>query len=115
MELTRYGTGGSYGALDGTVIANIEHRTKEEVMSTIVHEIIHIGIEHLIQEYLDDKNNQKHHWYKERLVDLIGEMYFPGLRKTQNLNKIIIKNVDEVFNTFFPDMETIVQSLKNMI
>lgn len=112
IELTRYGTGGSYSSLDGKVWVKIwKNRTKESVVATMVHEIIHIGINHLIEQYFEDKTNDKHHWYKERLVDLIGEKYFPGMRKMQDLDKEIIQEVDEVFERLFPDIESIVKTL----
>lgn len=102
--LTKYGSGGSYNALSGKVIVNIETRGKEKIIGTLVHEIIHTGIEHLIVSY-----NVKH-WYKERLVDLIGEKYFPELKKLQHI-KEDITIVDEVFKKYFPDIEAIAREI----
>lgn len=96
--LTRYGGGGSYDSKNGEIIVNIESRPKDKIMGTITHEIIHIGIQHLINKY-----NVKH-WYKERLVDLIGARYFPDIRQMQNI-KEDINIVDTAFNELFPDIE----------
>ncbi len=115
VELTRYGTGGSYSSLDGKVWIKIwEGRTKASVISTLVHEIIHVGINDLIEKHLNDKTDEKHHWYKERLVDLIGEKYFPGMRRMQNLDREIIQTVDDIFRELFPDMEAIIKTLANI-
>jgi hypothetical protein len=57
IQLTKYGTGGSYDSEKGKVV------------------------EHLIRKY-----NVKH-WYKERFVDLIGERNFPGVRNLQNIKE----------------------------
>ena len=102
--LTKYGSGGSYDAQSGKVIVNIETRGKEKMIGTIIHEIIHTGIEHLIVSY------GVKHWYKERLVDLIGEKYFPGLRKLQRI-KEDTTIVDEVFKKHFPDIEAIAREI----
>lgn len=98
--LTRYGSGGSYDSKNGEVIANIEFLSKDKIMGTIAHEIIHIGIQHLIEKY-----NIKH-WYKERLADLIGARYFLDLRKKQNI-KEDINIVDITFDKLFPDIEAV--------
>ena len=102
--LTKYGVGGSYDAQSGKVIVNIETRGKEKMIGTIVHEIIHTGIEHLIVSY------DVQHWYKERLVDLIGEKYFPGLKPLQNI-KEDTAIVDDAFRKYFPDIEAIAREI----
>ena len=104
VHLTKYGSGGSYNAERGTVLVNIVFQSKDRVVGTIIHEIVHIGIEHLIGEY-----NVKH-WYKERLVDLLVEYYFPAMRKMQNIKENTME-VDKAFNNFFPDIEAVVKTI----
>ena len=102
--LTKYGVGGSYDAQSGKVIVNIETRGKEKMIGTIVHEIIHTGIEHLIVSC------DVQHWHKERLVDLIGKKYFPGLKPLQNI-KEDTAIVDDAFRKHFPDIEAIAREI----
>ena len=102
--LTKYGTGGSYDALSGKVIVNIETRGKEKIIGTLVHEIIHTGIEHLIVSC------DVRHWYKERLVDLIGEKYFPGLTPIQHIGEDTTV-IDNAFEKHFPDIEAIAREI----
>ena len=102
--LTKYGSGGSYDAQSGKVIVNIETRGKEKIIGTIVHEIIHTGIEYLIVSY------GVQHWHKERLVDLIGKKYFPGLKPLQNI-KEDTAIVDDAFRKHFPDIEAIAREI----
>jgi hypothetical protein len=67
--LTRYGPGGSYHYDKGTIVmlTTREGRFKRaDPVQTIVHEIVHIGIEEsIVQKY------KLIHWEKERLVDLL--------------------------------------------
>ena len=102
--LTKYGVGGSYDAQSGKVIVNIETRGKEKIIGTIIHEIIHTGIEYLIVSY------GVQHWHKERLVDLIGKKYFPGLKPLQNI-KEDTAIVDDAFRKHFPDIEAIAREI----
>lgn len=102
--LTCYGTGGSYNSQNGVIVINIKTRTKEKIMGTIVHEIIHIGIQHLVDKY------KVKHWQKERLVDLIGAKYFSEMRKMQNITEDITM-VDSAFDNFFPDVDAIARRL----
>lgn len=103
IRLTKYGTGGSYhyDSKKGEVILNVN---TDELIGSIVHEIIHIGIEELIKKY-----NVKH-WHKERIVGLISEKLFPGLKKLRK-TKESVSNIDAVFDYFFPDVEAIIKSI----
>ncbi len=100
LVLTRYGTGGSYDAISGTIVINIVTRSQERALGTLIHEAIHIAVQPLIEKY------KVSHWRKERLVDLIGERYFANLRKMQNL-KEDVSVVDVAFANFYPDIEKI--------
>lgn len=106
LVLTKYGSGGSYNSSNGEVIVNIESRPKEKIVGTLVHEIIHIGIQHLI-----DKYNVKH-WYKERLVDLLVDKFFPGLKTMQKIKEDTTA-VDEAFNKHFPDLDLVIKHLNS--
>jgi len=107
IVLTKYGTGGSYYPQTDKVIVNIKTKGQEEVMGTIIHEIVHIGIDHLIESH-----NVKH-WYKERLVDLIMQRYFSELDKMQQIEKGA-NIVDEAFKKYFPDIEAITREVGNI-
>jgi hypothetical protein len=108
IVLTKYGSGGSYNSQTGEVIVNIKDREKDLIMGTILHEIVHIGIEHLIESY------HITHWRKERLVDLIMEKCFPDLKKTQYI-KEDVSTVDRAFKKNFPDMESIAREVGGVI
>jgi hypothetical protein len=102
--LTRYGTGGSFNSSPSQVTLKIEGKTAKNTLGTLVHEMVHIAIHEHIQKYAIS------HWKKERLVDLIVEHYFPGLRPMQ----IIGENVDIVdiaFKEHFPEIESIAEIL----
>jgi hypothetical protein len=102
ISLTRYGVGGSYSVDTGRVIVNVRKRDGERTVSVVKHEIVHMGIEHLIQEY------NVSHWKKERLVDLICEKYF-GM-PTQDI-KEEVSDVDESFTQLWPDVREIIQKI----
>jgi methyltransferase-like protein len=100
VVLTRYGTGGSFDASLSEVILRIEGRTAESALGTLVHEMVHIAIHEYIQMY------EVGHWKKERLVDLIVEHCFPGLRPMQALREDITM-VDTAFKEHFPNVENV--------
>lgn len=74
--LTLYGPGGSYDPDTGTIIlfTTPEGRFKKPAVHTIVHEIVHIGIEELIVQRL-----QLTHSEKERVVDRICWLEFADI------------------------------------
>ena len=104
VVLTRYGMSGSYDERKGEAIINLGRREKEQTVGIIFHEIIHMTIETLIKKY------QVKHWYKERLVDLMMDKYFTGLKDMQNI-KENVEVVDKAFNAFFPDFEAITKAI----
>ena len=104
VVLTRYGMSGSYDERKGEVIINLGRREKEQTVGIIFHEITHMTIEALIQKY------QVGHWYKERLVDLMMDKYFTGLKDMQMI-KEDVGAVDKAFNAFFPDFEAITRAI----
>ncbi|MCX6787251.1 MAG: hypothetical protein NTY93_01860 [Candidatus Kaiserbacteria bacterium] len=106
VVLTKYGMGGSYDADSSKVIVNITSQLQGGVEGTVAHEIIHMTVQYLIDQY------HVRHWRKERWVDLLMERYFPELEKMQNI-KEDVSMVDQAFEKFFPDMEAIAKSIGN--
>lgn len=104
VVLTKYGVGGSYNPALNQVIVKVSPRSKGGTAGIIAHEIVHMTIQYLIDEY------QVRHWRKERLVDLLMERYFPGLKEMQNI-KEDISVVDQAFENLFPDIRAIAQSI----
>ena len=115
INLTLYGTGGSYNPDDGSIIIFTTRDGKfkqyDNPANTLIHEIVHIGIENsIIQKYNID------HGTKERMVDLLVLLHFkkhiPGYRK-QNMgnekldsylkNKKSWKKLDKVVERFLTD------------
>ena len=112
--LTLYGPGGTYSLEEevGLVIIRIDEglvpKSKERSTQTIVHEMVHIGIQENIV-----RNYNLSHWEKERLVDLICSLYLSELlpnyvmqekgdRKIDNFvnEKTIIDNLPMVIEAF---------------
>jgi hypothetical protein len=103
--LTKYGSGGSYDTATGTIIINIgSAKRRERIHSVIVHEIVHMTIQHLIDKY------SVSHWRKERLVDLLLEKYF----STSQISQKIAENVsavDDAFTKLFPDIDAVARCI----
>ena len=78
VRLTRYGTGGSYCYLAGEIILRVEPDGSfgrgANPWHTIVHEMVHIGVEEAIVIPL-----QLGHWEKELLVDIVTQRAFGHL------------------------------------
>lgn len=77
VQLTLYGPGGSYNYEDGTIIMLTRPDgtfKREPPYQTVIHEIVHIGIEETIVQHY-----QLSHPDKEHLVDLICSIYFADL------------------------------------
>ncbi|MFH1236401.1 MAG: hypothetical protein V1685_05730 [Parcubacteria group bacterium] len=104
VVLTKYGTGGNYNVDKSRVTVRINDKSRGGTVGIVAHEIVHMTIQYLIDQY------HVRHWRKERLVDLLTEHYFPGLKKMQNI-KDDVGVVDQAFEKHFPDMEAIAQSI----
>ncbi|MFA5942100.1 MAG: hypothetical protein WC798_00290 [Candidatus Paceibacterota bacterium] len=104
VVLTKYGSGGSYNANINEVIVRITIKLQGGITGTVVHEIVHMTIQYLIDQY------QVRHWRKERLVGLLLERYFPGLTKMQIMREDI-SMVDPAFEKFFPNMEAVAKAI----
>lgn len=97
MILTLYGPGGNYvwkGEVGKIITKTNREKSILSLTETIIHEMIHIGIE----ENIVEKYNLKH-WEKERLVDLIGSSYLkdllPNYREHESADRKIDSVVDE--------------------
>ena len=104
--LTKYGTGGSYDAVLNEIILNIQNRPIDSVCATLVHEMVHISIQSFIQTY------SILHWKKERIVDLLVEHYFPGLRALQIITEDV-SSADKAFKQFYGNIENLIYSMSN--
>lgn len=97
VVLTLYGPGGCYDPNKGQIILMTTEQGRfgmRPVDETILHEIVHIGIEEMIVQ-----KHQLSHWEKERVVDLIcqnilGDL-FPNYRM-QNKGDL---RIDEFVNS----------------
>ena len=103
VKLTRYGVGGSYN-LPNTIIINIQAHYEVGLIKTIIHEIIHLSIQGLIEKY------EVEHWQKERIVDLILDKYFPQINKMQDV-PIDTKMIDGSFEKNYPNIEEVIKGL----
>lgn len=100
VTLTRYGSGGSYDVTTSTIIINSKSTQRERIIGAIIHEIIHMTIQRLIEAYSIS------HWRKEALVDLLLERFFPMLHMRQSIPEDV-SIVENTFQTLFPDIEGI--------
>lgn len=103
IYLTKYGIGGSYH-LPNEVIVNIDGFFSIELVRNILHEIIHLHIESLIQKY------QIGQWQKETIVNLLFERVFPDIFKKPNI-PIETKEIEEIFVNNYPDIEKIISKI----
>lgn len=101
VNLTNYGIGGSYNLSTNEIIINISKFYSIGLIRVVLHEIIHLHIEKLINKY------KVGHWEKEAIVDLLFEKAFPDIAKKQNI-QIKTKRIEEIFERNFPDVEKII-------
>lgn len=104
VVLTKYGIGGSYNAETAMAVIKISTQSEGSRVGTVAHEVVHMTIQYLIDQY------HVRHWRKERLVDLLMEHFFPGLKRVQTIKEDVSK-VDQAFENLFPDMNAIAQSI----
>lgn len=103
IQLTQYGVGGSY-YLPNHIVVNIHMKRSGSIESTLLHEIIHLSIQKLIDKY------SVAHWHKERLVELIILKNLPEVAYEQNLPKEAYK-VDKLFEQPYSDIESLIMRL----
>lgn len=112
IQLTCYGIGGSYWLPKKIILM----ATKFYPLATIVHELIHLAIEDWIKKY------QVGQTQKERIVDLFMSKYFSDLFpdrlipnwSQQVYQKIAYQEIDEIFERFEPDMETVIEKVSKI-
>lgn len=104
VYLTYYGIGGSYH-LPNEIIINISKSFSVGRVKTILHEIIHLHIQHLIDQY---KIGQ---WDKETIVNLLFEKAFPDIYKEPNI-PVNTTKTKKVFAENFPNVEKIISLIE---
>lgn len=106
VVLTKYGPGGSYDTTKGkiTILTSSNGEFKRPHPDhTIVHEIVHIGIEDsIIQKY------KLSHWEKERLVDLFVKKYFEKELPDYRLQNV----VDTDINRYIVDLKSLPKEIQ---
>lgn len=106
IRLTKYGTAGSYN-VPNIVIINILNFFNIGLIRNILHEIIHLHIQSLIDKY---KTGQ---WEKEIIVDCIFKKFFPDISKKQDY-KIDASNIQKIFEENYPKIELIIRTVSQM-
>lgn len=104
--LTKYGTTGSY-IIPNVVIVNTSKFFSVGLIRNILHEIIHLHIQSLIDKY---KIKQ---WEKEIIVDSIFEKFFKALFKSQNY-LIDASKIKKIFNKNYPNIELIISNISKI-
>jgi len=99
--LTRYGTQGSY-IIPNSVIINISNIPPEYLIKTVIHESLHLMIEHLIKKYSVE------HWVKERIVDLIMDLEYKSRFKMQLVPDWSL-DIDAIFKEHYPNLISIME------
>ena len=99
--LTKYGTQGSY-ILPNSVIINISKVPPEFLIKTVIHESIHLMIEHLIKDYSVE------HWVKEHIVDLIIDFEFKSRFKMQSVPDWVLP-ADNIFKDNYPNIDIVIK------
>lgn len=98
---TRYGVGGSYNP-PNKVIINIASE-RSTFLEIVMHEIVHLAIEQLIQEYSID------HWTKERVVDLTMSKFLNT--RTAQRNPEHVEEIETIYDEYYPNITMIVQKI----
>lgn len=104
--LTKYGTSGSF-LVPKDVVLNIMGKTGTEPIAKVMHEIVHMVIQPLLEKHPLQRGE------KERLVDLIVRRVAPFEdTPMQDIPKSIADKVDELFEKHYPDIEALLKELK---
>ncbi len=104
--LTNYGIGGSYH-LPNEIIVNVNRFFSIGLIRNILHEIIHLHIQHLIDQY---KISQ---WDKETVVNLLFEKAFPEIYKEPNI-PVDTAKAKKVFEENFPNIQKIISLINEL-
>ncbi|MFW5853062.1 MAG: hypothetical protein ACOCU8_00285 [Patescibacteria group bacterium] len=102
--LTAYGTQGSYST-PNSIIINISTGTPPEfLIKTVIHESLHLMIEHLIKRYSVE------HWVKEHIVDLIMDLEYQSRFKMQSVPDWVLE-IDPIFKKDYPNIDIITEKV----
>ncbi len=101
VQLTMYGMAGSY-SLPNKAIVNVSKFYSVGLMRNVLHEIVHLHIQHLIDTY---KIGQ---WQKERIVDLLMEKLVPKLARRQRM-PIDTEKIDQTFEAYYPNVSHVLE------
>jgi len=100
--LTKYGTQGSY-LIPNSIIINIATGIPPEfLIKTVIHESLHLMIEHLIKKYSVE------HWVKEHIVDLIMDLEYKSRFKMQPVPDWVLA-IDPIFRENYPNLNLITE------
>lgn len=99
--LTRYGVQGSYMP-PNSVIINISNIPPEYLIRTVIHESLHLMIEHLIKKYSVE------HWVKERIVNLIMDIEYKSRFKIQSVPDWALAT-DAILKEYYPNLILIME------
>jgi hypothetical protein len=106
IKFTRYGIGGSYN-IPNTVIVNTSKLFNVGLVRVILHEIIHLHIQNLIDKY---KIGQ---WEKEIIVDSLFEKFSVDIFKRQNY-QIDASEIQKIFKENYPKIELIIRNVSKI-
>lgn len=104
VYLTCYGVGGSY-SLPNEIISNITKHYSVGLLKSVLHEIIHLHIQPLIDQY------EVSQWDKETIVNLLFEKAFTDIYKEPNI-PIDTTEIKKIFGENFPNIEKIISLIK---
>ncbi len=101
--LTKYGTAGSY-IVPNIIVINVSNFFSIGLIRNILHEIIHLHIQDLINKY------EIKQWEKEIIVDSVFEKFSASLFKRQNY-PINAFEIQKIFNESYPNIELIISRI----
>ncbi len=99
--LTKYGTQGSY-ITPNSIIINISNVPPEYLIRTVIHESLHLMIEHLVKKYSIEN------WVKERIVNLIMDFEYKSRFKMKPVPEWALAT-DAVFKADYPNLTLIME------
>jgi len=102
INLTCYGTGGSYEE-PNKITLNIHDKESKMLTRIIFHEMIHLAIEPLV------KKHSVSHWKKERIVDLLYKKILPEFSFKQKMPKEA-RAVDSIFKKYPKDIASVIKN-----
>lgn len=111
IKLTAYGPGGSYDYGDGSIIMKVKEDAgvERKPIHTIIHEIVHIGIEESIVEKF-----KLNHLEKEGLVDSICFHYFNDILNGYKIQGVGDKKIFNLIdNKNIINLPEIIENFKN--